>query len=60
MTEPFQMKSLALAYMGDAIYEVYIRAYLIEKGGEATKASPIRHFICCSNSTSIYGEKLAR
>ena len=32
MTEPFQMKSLALAYMGDAIYEVYIRAYLIEKG----------------------------
>ncbi|MFC0013901.1 MULTISPECIES: Mini-ribonuclease 3 [Allobacillus] len=32
MTEPFQMKSLALAYMGDAIYEVYVRAYLIEKG----------------------------
>ena len=24
--------SLALAYMGDAVYEVYIRRYLIEKG----------------------------
>lgn len=27
-----QMKSLALAYMGDAIYEVYIREYLLKKG----------------------------
>jgi len=27
-----QMKSLALAYMGDAIYEVYIRDYLIRSG----------------------------
>jgi ribonuclease III family protein len=27
-----QMKSLSLAYMGDAIYEVYIREYLLNKG----------------------------
>ncbi|WP_044477080.1 Mini-ribonuclease 3 [Oceanobacillus massiliensis] len=27
-----QMKSLALAYMGDAIYEVYVREHLIKKG----------------------------
>ncbi|RDW18537.1 Mini-ribonuclease 3 [Oceanobacillus chungangensis] len=27
-----QMKSLALAYMGDAIYEVYVREYLLNKG----------------------------
>lgn len=27
-----QMKSLALAYMGDAVYEVYVREYLIETG----------------------------
>ncbi|WP_156291782.1 Mini-ribonuclease 3 [Oceanobacillus salinisoli] len=27
-----QMKSLSLAYMGDAIYEVYIREHLIKKG----------------------------
>ncbi|MDY0394874.1 Mini-ribonuclease 3 [Virgibacillus halophilus] len=27
-----QMKSLALAYMGDAVYEVHIRQYLLEKG----------------------------
>src|SRR5699024_8793390 len=27
-----QMKSLALAYMGDAIYEVHIRDYLIKSG----------------------------
>lgn len=27
-----QMKSLALAYMGDAVYEVYIREYLLKTG----------------------------
>ena len=27
-----QTKSLALAYMGDAIYEVYVREYLLSKG----------------------------
>lgn len=27
-----QMKSLALAYMGDAIYEVYIREHLLKSG----------------------------
>lgn len=27
-----QMKSLSLAYMGDAIYEVYVREHLINKG----------------------------
>ena len=26
------MNSLALAYLGDSVYEVYIRKYLIEKG----------------------------
>lgn len=27
-----QMKSLALAYMGDAVYEMYVREHLIRKG----------------------------
>ncbi|GAB3795875.1 Mini-ribonuclease 3 [Virgibacillus kimchii] len=27
-----QMKSLALAYMGDAVYEVHIREHLLKKG----------------------------
>lgn len=27
-----QMKSLALAYIGDGIYEIYVREYLINKG----------------------------
>jgi ribonuclease-3 family protein len=27
-----QMKSLALAYMGDAVYELYVRNHLLEKG----------------------------
>ncbi|MFS0675082.1 Mini-ribonuclease 3 [Ornithinibacillus sp. 179-J 7C1 HS] len=31
-TDIKQMKSLALAYMGDAIYEVYVREHLLEKG----------------------------
>ncbi|SFM40664.1 ribonuclease-3 family protein [Gracilibacillus orientalis] len=29
---PKEMKSLALAYMGDVIYEKYVREYLINKG----------------------------
>jgi ribonuclease III family protein len=31
-TDIKQMKSLALAYMGDAIFEVYVREHLLEKG----------------------------
>ncbi|SFK52658.1 ribonuclease-3 family protein [Halobacillus dabanensis] len=27
-----QMKSLALAYMGDSVYELYVRHHLLEKG----------------------------
>ncbi|MFC4559690.1 Mini-ribonuclease 3 [Virgibacillus kekensis] len=27
-----QMKSLALAYMGDAVYELHVREYLLESG----------------------------
>ncbi|MBX0359874.1 Mini-ribonuclease 3 [Halobacillus sp. Nhm2S1] len=27
-----QMKSLALAYMGDSVYELYVREHLLEKG----------------------------
>ncbi|HEY9576221.1 MAG TPA: Mini-ribonuclease 3 [Pseudobacillus sp.] len=32
LKEARQMNSLALAYMGDAIYEVYIRRHLLELG----------------------------
>ncbi len=32
MQNPKEMKSLALAYMGDVIYEKYVREYLIHKG----------------------------
>lgn len=28
-----QMKSLTLAYIGDAVYELYVREYLIDQGG---------------------------
>ena len=31
-TDVKQMKSLTLAYMGDAVYEVYVRHYLIKTG----------------------------
>ncbi|MCT2536622.1 Mini-ribonuclease 3 [Aquibacillus koreensis] len=27
-----QMKSLALAYIGDAIYEIYVREHIVQKG----------------------------
>ncbi|MCF6411875.1 Mini-ribonuclease 3 [Alkalihalobacillus sp. EGI L200015] len=32
MDDPKQLKSSALAYIGDAVYEVYIRSYLLGKG----------------------------
>ncbi len=32
IADPKQLKSSALAYIGDAVYEVYIRSYLLGKG----------------------------
>lgn len=32
MEDVKQIKSLALAYMGDAVYEVYVREYLLKEG----------------------------
>lgn len=37
-----QMKSLALAYMGDAVYEVYIREHLLKKG--EVKPNQLHHY----------------
>ncbi|WP_307394355.1 Mini-ribonuclease 3 [Bacillus horti] len=34
--DPFQYNGLALAYMGDAVYEIYVRRHLLHLGG--TKA----------------------
>lgn len=36
-----QMNGIALAYMGDAIYEVYIRRYLLARG--LTKPTKLHH-----------------
>lgn len=33
MVDAKQLNSLALAYMGDAVFEVYVRQHLLEKGG---------------------------
>lgn len=38
-TSPGQMPALVLAYIGDAIYEVYVRRYLISRG--LTKVSEL-------------------
>lgn len=32
LTNVKQMKSLALAYMGDSVYELYVRCHLLKKG----------------------------
>ncbi|BBP86573.1 hypothetical protein BsIDN1_01910 [Bacillus safensis] len=32
-----QLNGLALAYMGDAIFEVYVRHHLLQTGGDKTK-----------------------
>jgi len=31
--DPYQYNGLALAYMGDAIFEVFVRRHLLQKGG---------------------------
>ena len=36
-----QMNGIALAYMGDAIYEIYIRRHLLAKG--LTKPTKLHH-----------------
>ena len=36
-----QLNGLALAYMGDAIYEVYIREYLLNQG--KTRPNQLHH-----------------
>lgn len=41
MTDHTQINGIALAYMGDAIYEVYIRKHLIDKG--MTKPTRLHH-----------------
>ncbi|MFC4405031.1 Mini-ribonuclease 3 [Gracilibacillus xinjiangensis] len=38
MNKAKELKSLALAYIGDAIYEIYVREYLIEKGNVKVQA----------------------
>ena len=35
--KPVEYSSLALAYIGDAVYEVYVRAYLLEGGNIPVK-----------------------
>ena len=39
-----QLNGLALAYVGDAIYEIYIRDYLVSLG--QTKPNVLRHTTC--------------
>lgn len=41
MADHTQINGIALAYMGDAIYEVYIRKHLIDKG--MTKPTRLHH-----------------
>ncbi len=36
-----QLNGIALAYMGDAIYEVYVRQHLLENG--LTKPTKLHH-----------------
>ncbi len=31
--DPYQYNGLALAYMGDAVYELYVRRHLLQQGG---------------------------
>lgn len=41
MADYQQMNGIALAYMGDAIYEVYVREHLLDKG--MTKPTKLHH-----------------
>lgn len=51
-----QIKPLVLAYVGDSVYEVYVRTHLIEKSGR----SDVNHlhrmsvkFVCCAAQAHI-------
>ena len=37
MADYEQMNGIALAYIGDAIYEVYVRKHLLDKGNDQTE-----------------------
>lgn len=47
-----QLNGLALAYVGDAVYEVYIRDYLVQKG--QTKPNRLHHL--ATNFVSAKGQ----
>ena len=53
--DPRQLNSLALAYIGDAIYEVYVRTYLIEE--RQVKPQQLHnhavHYVAASAQASI-------
>lgn len=53
-----QINSLVLAYLGDAIYEVYIREFLIKKG--INKANDLQkeavHYVSARAQASILSE----
>ncbi|SES19751.1 ribonuclease-3 family protein [Gracilibacillus ureilyticus] len=55
MNKAKELKSLALAYIGDAIYEIYIREYLIEKGNVKVQAlhQHAVHFVKATSQAKV-------
>ena len=52
---PLEFSSLALAYIGDAVYEVYVRAYLLEGGNIPVKELHKRSigYVCAGAQSNI-------
>ena len=61
MRDHTQLNGLALAYVGDAIYEIYIRDYLVEQG--LTKPNQLHrtatHYVSAKAQAMLVQEMLA-
>ncbi len=53
-----QLNGLALAYVGDAVYEVYIRDYLVAQGQTREPTAPYGDPLCVGQSPSGIDQKM--
>ncbi|WP_077620197.1 Mini-ribonuclease 3 [Bacillus sinesaloumensis] len=55
-----QLNSLALAYMGDAVYEMYIRHYLLQKGSVRPNQlhNKAKHYVSAKAQSSVIHQML--
>ncbi|MEH7386591.1 Mini-ribonuclease 3 [Bacillus sp. JJ1521] len=55
-----QLNSLALAYMGDAVYEMYVRHYLLQKGSVRPNQlhNQAKHYVSAKAQSAVIHQML--